>query len=211
MTREVVRVVPETGFREIAVLLSEYGISAVPVVDAEDRPVGVVSEGDLIRFQASQDDPAVLLPPAGRPASNAAVTAKELMSSPAVCTTPTASVVEAARLMGGRQVKRLPVVGEGGRLVGLVSRHDLLQVFLRDDQAIHREIVEEVLSQVQGVSPAALGVEVEQGRVVLSGTLEPPYLAPIVVRLCGAVDGVVSVTDRTGGRDRTGEEQEGVS
>ncbi|GAA1222100.1 CBS domain-containing protein [Kitasatospora nipponensis] len=198
MTREVVRVAPESGFREIAELLTEYGITALPVVDGEDRPVGVVSEGDLIRAQAAQEDPGALLPPpADRSVANTVMTARELMSSPAVCVAPGASVVAAARLMDRHRVKRLPVVGEDGRLVGLVSRHDLLQVFLRDDLAIRSEIVEDVLSQIEGVSPAALGVEVEQGHVVLSGTLEPPYLVPIVLRLCGAVDGVLSVTDRT--------------
>jgi predicted transcriptional regulator len=139
----------------------------------------------------------MLPPPLDRPVASGAVTAKELMSSPAVCVGPEESVVVAARLMDRHRVKRLPVVGEDGRLVGLVSRHDLLQVFLRDDQAIHREILEEVLGQVAGVSPAAVGVEVEQGQVVLSGVIDPPYLVPIVTQLCGAVDGVVSVTDRT--------------
>ncbi|MEU9047793.1 MULTISPECIES: CBS domain-containing protein [unclassified Kitasatospora] len=198
MTREVVRVAPEAGFREIAVLLTEYGITAVPVVDAGERPVRGVSEGDLIRPQAAQEDPSGLLPPpAYRPVASGAVTAKELMSSPAVCVGPGESVVVAARLMDKHKVKRLPVVGEDGRLVGLVSRHDLLRVFLRDDRAIHRDILEEVLGQVAGVSPAQVGVEVEQGQVVLSGRISPPYLVPIVLRLCGAVDGVVSVTDRT--------------
>lgn len=60
MTREVVRVAPDTGFREIVALLAEYGIAAVPVVDAADRPVGIVSEADLMRTQAAQDDPSEL-------------------------------------------------------------------------------------------------------------------------------------------------------
>ncbi|MCC9306100.1 CBS domain-containing protein [Kitasatospora sp. RB6PN24] len=209
MTREVVTVAPESGFREIAELLTEYRISAVPVVDAEDRPVGVVSEGDLIRAQAAQEDASGLLPPPiDRPATSTAVTAEDLMGKPPVCVGPEESVVVAARLMDRHHVKRLPVVGEGGRLVGVVSRHDLLRVFLRDDHAIHREIVEEVLDQVVGVSPAAVGVEVVQGRVVLSGRLGPPYLVPIVLRLCAAVDGVVSVTDRI---ERVAEQSPGES
>jgi CBS domain-containing protein len=211
MTREVVRVAPATGFREIAALLTEFGITAVPVVDAADRPVGVVSEGDLIRTQAAQEDPAGLLPPpADRPARSGVVTAGTLMSSPVVCVGSSESVVVAARLMDRHRVKRLPVVDEDGRLVGLVSRHDLLRVFLRDDQAIRSEIVEEVLGQVAGVSPATVGVEVEQGQVVLSGVIDPSYLGPIVARLCAAVDGVVSVTDRTvpgeAGAERAGGE-----
>lgn len=199
MTREVVQVAPQTGFREIVALLHEFDITAVPVVDEDGRPVGVVSEADLMRTQAAQEDPSGLLPAPELPNGGAA-TAQELMTSPAVCTTPDASVVAAARLMGRHQVKRLPVVDESGRLVGMVSRSDVLRVFLRDDRAIRGEIVEEVLGGTEGVSPAAVGVEVAQGRVVLSGTIDPPYLLPIVLRLCRAVDGVVSVTDRTGER-----------
>lgn len=199
MTRDVVRVAPATGFRAIVELLQEHGITAVPVVDEDDRPVGIVSEADLLRTQSAQEDPAGLQPPpAGGPDSAGAATAQQLMTSPAVCVEPGSTVVAAARLMSGRHIKRLPVVDEEGRLAGLVSRGDLLKVFLRDDRAIRQDIVEEVLSHVEGVSPAAVGVEVAQGRVVLSGTIEPPYLVPVVLRLCRSVDGVVSVSGRTG-------------
>ncbi|MCU7821406.1 CBS domain-containing protein [Kitasatospora sp. DSM 101779] len=207
MTRDVVRVAPETGFREIVALLAEFDITAVPVVDAEDRPVGIVSEADLLRTLAAQeDDPATSPTPDGAPhggpngglnPGRAAVTAAELMTGSVLSTTPGASVVAAARLMTAHGVKRLPVVDTDGRLAGLVSRGDLLRVFLREDRLIHREIVEEVLGKVDGVSPALVGVEVVQGRVVLSGTIETLGLAPHVVRLCRSVDGVVSVTDRT--------------
>nr|WP_079198515.1 CBS domain-containing protein [Streptomyces sp. CB03911] len=198
MTRDVVRVVPETGFRAIVELLQEYGITAVPVVDEDDRPVGIVSEADLLRTQSAQEDPTGLRPPpAEGPDTAGAATAQQLMTGPAVCVEPGSTVVAAARLMSGRHIKRLPVVDEDGRLAGLVSRGDLLKVFLRDDRAIRQDIVEEVLSHVEGVSPAAVGVEVAQGRVVLSGTIKPPYLVPVVLRLCRSVDGVVSVTDRT--------------
>jgi len=200
MTREVVRVTPATGFHEIVALLGEFDITAVPVVDADDRPVGIVSEADLMRTQSAQEDPSALLPPppaaAEGPGQAGAATAQELMTSPAICITPSASVVAAARLMARHQIKRLPVVDEDGRLAGLVSRRDLLQVFLRDDQSIRADIVEGVLGQVEGVSPAAVGVEVDQGRVTLSGTVERTYLVPVLLRLCRSLDGVVSVTDR---------------
>ncbi|MFJ1704957.1 CBS domain-containing protein [Kitasatospora sp. NPDC088346] len=200
MTHDVVRVAPGTGFREIVGLLAEFGISAVPVVDGDDRPVGIVSEADLLRTQSAQEDPSRLFPPppAGGPDHTGASTAEQLMARPALCATPGTSVVAAARLMSGHRVKRLPVVDAEGRLVGVVSRSDLLRVFLRDDRAIRRDVVEEVLDRIEGVSPATTGVEVEQGRVVLSGSIGPPHIAAIVLRLCRSVDGVVSVTDRTG-------------
>ncbi|MGK4579163.1 CBS domain-containing protein [Kitasatospora sp. HPMI-4] len=196
MTHEVVRVAPGMGFRGILALLTEFDITAVPVVDGDDRPVGIVSEADLLRIQAAQADPAGLAFASAAGDGRQAVTAGELMTSPAICTSPGTSVVAAARLMNRHHVKRLPVVDDDGRLVGMVSRSDLLRVFLRDDHSIRSEIVEDVLAQVTGVSPAEVGVEVDQGRVTLSGTIAAPSLVPIVLHLCRSVDGVVSVTNR---------------
>ncbi|MFD9130122.1 CBS domain-containing protein [Kitasatospora sp. NPDC059571] len=197
MTTPAVSVAPGTGFREIVAVLDEYGITAVPVVDGDGRPLGVVSEADLLRTEESQEDPTGLRPGPPPPPS-APLTASDLMSAPAVCTTGEVSVVAAARMMHGRGVKRLPVIDADGRLVGVVARADLLRVFLRDDPAIRAEIIEEVLGQVAGVSPAPVGVEVDQGRVVLSGEVARAELAPVLVRLAASVDGVVSVTDRIG-------------
>ncbi|MER7708431.1 CBS domain-containing protein [Kitasatospora sp. NPDC097605] len=198
MTSPVVRVAPETGFREIVALLAEYDITAVPVVDGEGRPLGIVSEADLLLTLASQEDQGSHMPPPDlrRTGPDGAVTAADLMTGPVVCTTPDASVVAAARMMSRHGVKRLPVLDEDGRVFAMVSRGDLLRVFLREDRVIRREIVEEVLGRVEGVSPASVGVEVDQGRVVLSGTVPEPHLVPIVLNLCRSVDGVVSVTDR---------------
>ncbi|MFE6748563.1 CBS domain-containing protein [Kitasatospora purpeofusca] len=198
MTSPVVRVMPETGFREIVALLAEYDITGVPVVDDDGRPLGIVSEADLLLTLAAQEDQGSLIPPPGaaRTGPDGSVTAADLMSGPVVCITPSTSVVAAARLMGRHGVKRLPVLDEDGRVFAMVSRGDLLRVFLREDRVIRREIVEEVLGRVEGVSPALVGVEVDQGRVVLSGTVPEPHLVPIVLNLCRSVDGVVSVTDR---------------
>ncbi|GAA1072580.1 CBS domain-containing protein [Kitasatospora arboriphila] len=198
MTREVVRVPPDTGFREIAATLAVHRISAVPVVDGADRPVGVVSEADLLHTQAAQDDPDEMRAVPRREGDRA--TAAGLMSAPPVCITADASVVAAARQMERHGVKRLPVVDADGRLVGMVSRADLVKVFLRDDRAIAKQIADEVLGAIDGIDPAAVDLRVDQGRVTLSGTIDPPYLAAVVDRLCRSIDGVVSVTDRTGSR-----------
>ncbi|MEU8510389.1 CBS domain-containing protein [Kitasatospora sp. NPDC048722] len=198
MTSPVVRVAPETGFREIVALLTDYDITGVPVVDAEGRPLGVVSEADLLRTLAAQEDTGSLLPApeSAQVGPGGTATAADLMTTQPVCTTPGTSVVAAARLMSRHGLKRLPVLDEDGRVIGMVSRGDLLRVFLREDRVIRREIVEEVLGRIDGVSPAEIGVEVDQGRVVLSGTVPEPHLVPIVLNLCRSVDGVVSVTDR---------------
>ncbi|MFF9262207.1 CBS domain-containing protein [Streptomyces longwoodensis] len=198
MTTSVVTVRREAGFKEVAKLLAEHDITAVPVVDDEDRAVGVVSEADLLRKEAAQLDPAGLLPvlhpgPADRARAGAA-TAEGLMSSPVVTAMPQWTAVEAAQVMERHHVKRLPVVDEAGRLVGVISRADLLRVFLRGDNAIREEISGEVLLRTLGIPPGAVTVRVVDGRVSLKGTVERRSLVPVVVRLCQGVDGVVDVS-----------------
>ncbi|MEU6985674.1 CBS domain-containing protein [Streptomyces sp. NPDC046324] len=181
MTPTAVAVQPGTSFKEIARLLDEYGITAVPVVDEANRPVGVVSEADLLRRHSAKDGPS---------------TAGAMMTSPVVVARPSWTAVEAARLMERHRVKRLPVVDAGGQLIGVLSRSDLLQLFLRRDRAIQEEILEDVVVRILGLSPAALHVDVDEGRVTLSGTLARRSLSPVFVRLCESVDGVVEVVDR---------------
>jgi CBS domain-containing protein len=132
MTDMVVAVREQAGYREIVDALVWYGMSAVPVIDADDRVVGVVSETDVLpKMVFDGDDPRARLFGRGRrrTANHDASgdTAAELMSSPAVTIGPDASIVEAARLMEAESVKRLPVVGDEGRLAGIVSRRDLLR------------------------------------------------------------------------------------
>ncbi|WP_409054970.1 CBS domain-containing protein [Streptomyces sp. SYP-A7185] len=199
MTTSVARVSRDTNFKDIAKLLAEFDITAVPVVDDDDRPVGVVSEADLLRKEAAQLDPVGLMSalrpqPADR-AKAAATTAEGLMSSPVITARPQWTVVEAARVMQQGRVKRLPVVDEAGRLVGVISRADLLRVFLRRDQAIREEIDRDVLTHTLGIAPGAVTVHVVDGRVSLSGTVAHKSLIAVTVRLCRGVDGVVDVSD----------------
>ncbi|MEW2609954.1 CBS domain-containing protein [Streptomyces sp. NPDC047880] len=197
MTRDVVRVRPDTPFKEVVGLLADHGVTALPVVDELDQPVGVVSEADLLRTVAARPDPSGLPPSKGR--SNGAhpvgegSTAGELMTVPAVCARPEWTVVEAARLMDGEGVKRLPVTDEAGALIGIVSRGDLLRVFLRRDEALRDEITLDVLTRTLGLAPTDVAVDVRQGRVRLKGRVESGRLVPVIERLCRGVDGVVSV------------------
>ncbi|GAA1570565.1 CBS domain-containing protein [Streptomyces globosus] len=182
MTPHPVGVRAATAFKEVARLLHEYDITAVPVVDADGRPVGVVSEADLLRRRAGGTS-----------------TAGELMTSPAVTARPEWSVVRAARVMQRHGVKRLPVVGADGRLVGVLSRSDLVRLFLRRDQAIREEIVEDVIVRTLRIAPSSVTVDVDDGVVVLSGTVPRTELLPVVERLCQSVDGVVDVDNRLSG------------
>ncbi|WP_081238508.1 CBS domain-containing protein [Streptomyces viridosporus] len=199
MSDAVVRVQRGTPFKEIAHLLQDYDITAVPVVDAEDRPVGVVSEADLLQKMWGGDPDEVMghgegSRPAGAKAS--AIDAAGLMTSPAVCARENWSVVDAARAMARHGVKRLLVVDEGGRLIGLVSRSDLLRVFLRKDRAIRTEIIEEALVRTLGLAPSSMQVEVAHGHVVLSGRLPQDVSVSVLEELCRRVDGVVAVEFR---------------
>lgn len=199
MTTAVVSVRRDTDFKDIAQHLAEHDITAVPVVDDQGRPVGVVSEADLLRKQESQVDPgghlttAHLLP--AERAKAHALTAEGLMTSPAVTARPRWSVVEAARAMARHHVKRLPVVDDAGRLVGLVSRGDLVHVFLRRDLTIREEITTDVLTRTLGLDPGSVTAQVTDGRVTLSGTVPQESLIPVAVRLSESVDGVVDVTN----------------
>ncbi|MEJ1201817.1 MULTISPECIES: CBS domain-containing protein [unclassified Streptomyces] len=202
MSDAVVRVQRGTPFKEIAHLLQEYDITAVPVVDEENRPVGVVSEADLLQKMWGGDHDRS--PEGGegpRPAGGkaSATDAAGLMTSPAVCARESWSVVDAARVMARHGIKRLLVVDEGGRLIGVVSRSDLLRVFLRKDRAIRTEIIEEALVGSLGLAPSSMQVDVTHGHVVLSGRLPGEVSVSVLEELCRRVDGVVAVEFRPAG------------
>ncbi|WP_344525188.1 CBS domain-containing protein [Streptomyces albiaxialis] len=213
MTHEVVHVQRWASFKRVARLLAEYRISGLPVTDAAGHVLGVVSEADLLARQADQEDrhradirrhgaPAWLRRLArGRAGRREAVkaramTAGELMSAPAVTVRPGDTVTEAARTMARHGVKRLPVVGEDGRLTGIVTRHDLLRVFLRRDPEIAAEVANEVLVRTLWLARNALDITVEDGVVTLEGQLERRSEIPIALRMTEHVDGVVSVIDK---------------
>jgi CBS-domain-containing membrane protein len=168
--------------------------------------VGVISETDLLVRQATAPGPYEpsrrFRPPRVTPAARTehrkaqAVAADRLMSAPAVCVHAESSIAEAARTMARRSVERLPVVDEEDRLVGIVTRRDLLQVFLRPDEEIRREVVEEVLVRTLWLSPQAVDVSVVDGVVTLRGELERLSEIPIAVHMTREVDGVVAVVDK---------------
>jgi CBS domain-containing protein len=165
--------------------------------------VGIVSEADLLVKQAH---------PANhfqqyflerkrdrleRAKAHGAVAA-ELMSYPAVTIGPDATVAQAARLLRKHLVKRLPVVETQGRLLGIVSRGDVLKVFLWSDAELRREIRDEVLRRELLMSPDRFEVTVRDGMVVLQGSCERRSLIPVVMAAVQAVEGVVGVENRLG-------------
>ncbi|MET9295836.1 CBS domain-containing protein [Streptomyces sp. NPDC003077] len=205
MSRDVVSVGPDASFKEVAELLGRHAVSGLPVVDRDDKVVGVISETDLMFHQAAQDDtprpwylPRLTRHACAEDTKARGNTAQTLMSAPAVTIGPRHTVVDAARLMAERHVERLPVVDEEGRLMGIVTRSDLLAVFRRPDDRIRAEVIEDVLVRTLWLAPHTLGVEVRDGVVTLTGKLQRRSEVPIALRLTGRVDGVVRVVDRLG-------------
>jgi len=198
MTHGAVCVQEDTPFKEIVDLIEAHGVNAVPVVDAFDRVVGVVSSADLmakIEFAGEDDHVRLFEHRHTRQARGKAhaTAAGELMNAPAVTITGGASLPAAARVMEAAGLKRLPVVDDLGRLVGMVTRRDLLKVFLRSDKAIHHDIVAGALQGRPGVEPAQVRAEVDDGVVTLLGQVERASVIPALTREIERIDGVVDV------------------
>jgi CBS domain-containing protein len=203
MTTEVVRATYGTPFKEVARLLGDHRISGLPVVDDDEKVIGVISETDLMVRQAESPDPyepkkrfrfADLTPAAKRRAAKArARTAGQLMTEPPVTVHADNTIVEAARTMAQHHIERLPVLDEEQRLVGIVTRRDLLQVFLRPDAEIRTEVVDEVLVRALWLAPRSVDVSVVEGVVTLSGHMERKSETEIAVSMTRQIDGVVAV------------------
>ena len=201
MTTPVVTVEPSAPFKEIVARLAEHRVSAVPVVDDGRRVLGVVSEADLLlkeEFPEPEQDLPLWWTKRARldRAKAAASVARDLMTVAVVAVSPDATVAEAARRMHTAKVKRLPVVDRTGRLVGIVSRSDLLKVFDRSDQDIRREIIEDVIVGEFTMAPSRFFLHVTDGVVVLQGRVERRSLLPYLVRAVQGVEGVVRVENR---------------
>lgn len=199
MTKTVVTVAPDTEFKEIVTVMERWRVTAVPVVDDESRVVGVVSEADLLakeEFRARRIGMIEQMTRLGDTAKAGSVRAGDLMSSPAVTVRPGAPLPRAARLMAERRVKRLPVVDADGVLQGVVSRADLLKVFLRPDEAIAADVRREVVDRMLPAADRSVEVAVAQGVVILSGSIHDSSLIPVAARLAQSVEGVVDVDCR---------------
>jgi CBS domain-containing protein len=197
MTTKVTTVVPDTPFRELVALMAENGVSAVPVVDTDGRAVGVVSEADLLakqEFHGGQDE----LPHGDRAGRERwyralARNAAEVMTTPVRAVHADEPVSSAARLLAKAGIRRLFVVDRDGRLVGVVSRRDLLHVYLETDDDLRDRVAEMLVAA--GVAPGAVEVRVDAGVVTVDGEVRRRGLADAAVRMVRALPGVVGVRD----------------
>jgi CBS domain-containing protein len=218
MSTDVATVRANTTFKDIVRALEQRDVSAVPVVTDDGRILGVVSQIDLLVKEGDQAPQQPRAKSAWWPHRHEAkhdprtdaATAAELMSTPAITVAPDATVAFAARELTRHGIKRMPVVDENGTLVGIVSRKDLLTVFLRKDEDIQDDIVRDVLDVGLGIQagPGSVQVTVHDGKVTLAGRVELRSQASLARDLTRHVDGVVEVVDeleyrRDDSRDHT--------
>jgi CBS domain-containing protein len=207
MTTSVVTVDRITPYQEIDRLLTQHKISGMPVLKMGREVAGVVSEADLLAAEDETSRRARMASSAGRrwhrrPQPHVNLTAGTLMTTPAITIGPDATIPAAARLMNTHHVRRLPVVDEGGKLVGIVSRRDLLSVFLRPDTDIIYDI-RQILDEIPLSDPQQVIVTVHHGVVTLAGTMRPEPgdhqdVILLALRLVWDIDGVVDVVNRLG-------------
>jgi CBS domain-containing protein len=212
MTKDVISVTPKTSLKEVARVLAQTRISGLPVVADDGKVVGVISEGDLLFKERGPTDRrgvgvlGWLLDPHGAEAQLKleASTVAEAMTMPPVTIESRRPIPVAAALMLEQGVNRLPVV-DGGKLVGIVTRADLVRAFARDDAEISREIKDEVFRRGMWLDdPDEISVSIVEGEVRLDGQVERRTEAEVAEALVGQVTGVVSVDSHLTWREDDG-------
>lgn len=199
MSTHVVAVRENASFKDMAARLREQRVSAFPVLDRDNKVVGIVSEADLLAKEALEGE----LPRAFRgsvhhreQAKAAALTAADLMTKPPVTIGPDEPVTRAASLMYSRRVKRLPVTDEDGKLIGIVSRSDVLSVYSRPDAEIEREITQDLMLDKFLCNPESFTVTVKDAIVTIEGEPETTAAGRDIIEAARHVEGVVAVRDR---------------
>ena len=198
MTTKVIAVKRSADFKQIAQVLRQFRVSACPVVNDAGQVVGVVSEADLLYKTADCDLPAGFIRlrwKLGEESKITAVTAQQLMTSPAVTIHADAPVQVAARIMRDHRVKRLPVVGRDGELIGIVTRADVLAVYDRPDDEILAEVMTVLMGEF-GFSAANFQATVSSGVVTLTGLVALQETELEVAARIRHIEGVVAVRDR---------------
>ncbi len=201
MTTRVHVASPPTPFKVLVRMIEENKISAIPIVDHSGVPIGVVSESDLLlkerrRELETQPDLLHLRRRRKERAKAEGLVASDLMTSPPVTISIDTGLTRAARLMQERNVRRLIVVDQRGKIAGLVTRSDLLQVFLRTDEDLRDEILTKVIPTVLIAPSDSLDVTVRSNVITMSGEVDRKSDAEILARLARDVDGVVDVVSR---------------
>jgi CBS domain-containing protein len=205
MTTSVVTVDRITPYQDVARLLTEHRISGLPVLMMGREVAGVISEADLLAAEDKTARQARMEAESRRrfrvrKPRHTSLNAGALMTAPAVTISPDATIPGAARVMNTHHVRRLPVVDPEGKLIGIVSRRDLLSVFLRPDPDITTD-ARQIIDEIPFADPTKIIVIVRHGVVTLTGTAESPVgrhqdLVALAIQMIWDVDGVVDVRNR---------------
>ena len=201
MTTDPISVRGDTRLKEAARIMVGNNVSGLPVIDDTGRLIGIVTEGDFLRQEASRDRPYRLslldaLFGEGETEALVAETVAEVMTEKVATIGPDATIGEAARVMSARRVKRLPVVEGGGALVGIISRSDVVSAFTKPDDVIEDEVREDIIRRLLFLDPESVEVSVRDGVVRLDGELENRTEVQLLEELSRRITGVVKVESR---------------
>ena len=183
MTTEVIAVSRDTGLREAARLMFRNRVSGLPITEPDGTLIGSITEADFLRLEVERQEGA----------RDQVATVGEVMSIGVVTIRPEMEIYEAAKIMAVQEVKRLPVVDDDNRLLGVISRADIVSIFTRPDDVIEDEIREDLLRRVLFIDPDELGVSVTNGVVALSGEVGTRAEASMLEELTNRLDGVFGV------------------
>jgi predicted transcriptional regulator len=187
MTTNVISVSPETPIKDAARLMFRHRVSGLPVIGSAGQVLGIITEADFLRLEVARSSEAEVSP---------VDSVGEVMSSGVVTVGADMGVAEAAQIMVVQDVKRLPVVDDDGKLVGILSRLDVVAVFTRPDEVIEDEIREDLLRRVLFVDPDDIDVAVANGVVTFTGEIGTANEARLLEELARRLDGVMRVESR---------------
>ena len=184
MTTNVATVSPDTSLRGAARIMFRSQVSGLPVTDDNGLLVGIITEADFLRLELSRFE-------SDNPASVESVA--DIMTRTVETIGPNTPLIEAAKVMVAREVKRLPVVDDVDQLVGIISRMDVVNAFTRPDEVIEDEIREDIVRRVLGLEPSELDVTVREGVVYLRGAMGTQAEARLLTEMTRRLDGVLKV------------------
>ena len=199
MSTHVIAARQSAPYKELAAMLRNQRVSAFPVIDDDNKVIGVVSESDLLAKEALEGTVPMTLQSMTRQRVQSQVNgviAADLMTKPVVTIGPDEPVTHAARLMYNQRVKRLPVVSDDGTLIGIVTRSDVLSVYGRPDADIQREVNQDLIQGTYRSDPGRFTVTVKDGIVTIAGTPETTAVGHDIIGTARHVEGVVAVRDR---------------
>lgn len=186
MTTEVIAVSRETGLRDAARLMFRNRVSGLPIVDDAGALVGIITEADFLKLEVERQEGT----------RGQGDTVGDVMSRGVVTVSPNVEIYEAAKIMAVQEIKRLPVVDEDNRLLGVISRSDIVSIFTRPDDVIEDEIREDLIRRVLFIDPDGVQVEVTNGVVTLSGQVATRSEARMLEELTNRLDGVLGVESK---------------